>query len=98
MQHELFGIPVPSFDQLIVGTELVFLLWPARRIQQAMDRRLSSAYRRERDRKVTRHVKAGHEGRLKHCLDVDCFSLRSRQPEQARLDPQPEVLELELHH
>lgn len=32
--------------------------------------------RAERNRIIKRHVKTGHEGRLKHCIDEACLSLR----------------------
>jgi hypothetical protein len=32
--------------------------------------------RAERNRIIHSHVKTGHEGRLKHCLDEACLSLR----------------------
>lgn len=43
--------------------------------------------RAERNRIIHNHVKAGHEGRLKHCIDEACLSLRrpalvQQQPEQ----------------
>lgn len=44
-----------------------------------------SAYRearRERNKIIKRHVKAGHESRLKHCVDELCFSLRKPAPSQ----------------
>lgn len=55
------------------------------------------AARRERNRIIHRHVKTGHEGRLKHCDDNDCTNLRSSAPPltQAEQVP-PELLEAEL--
>lgn len=38
--------------------------------------------RRERNRIIRAHVKAGHESRLKHCVDEACFSLRTPVPAQ----------------
>lgn len=32
--------------------------------------------RKERNRIIRHHVKTGHEGRLKHCIDEACLSLR----------------------
>lgn len=32
--------------------------------------------RLERNRIIHNHVKTGHEGRLKHCIDEACLSLR----------------------
>lgn len=45
--------------------------------------------RAERNRIIQRHVKAGHKGRLKECLDEACLSLRTPelvQPEHYHLD------------
>lgn len=47
--------------------------------------------RRERNRIIKHHVKAGHDSPLKHCMDVACASLRSPQPVQP-LVVQPEVV------
>jgi hypothetical protein len=38
--------------------------------------------RRERNRIIHMHVKTGHEGRLKHCVDEACASLRKPAPVQ----------------
>lgn len=38
--------------------------------------------RAERDRIIHNHVKSGHEGRLKHCIDEACLSLRKPVPAQ----------------
>lgn len=37
-----------------------------------------SELRKERNRVIRNHVKADHGGRLKHCLDDACASLRMR--------------------
>jgi hypothetical protein len=50
-------------------------------------KKLESEARKERNRIIHKHVKTGHWGRLKHCLDVDCSSLQSSLPE---LQEQPE--------
>lgn len=44
-----------------------------------------AAYREarlERDRIIHNHVKTGHKGRLKHCVDEACLSLRKPGPVQ----------------
>ena len=41
--------------------------------------------RAERNRIIKRHVKAGHESRLKHCPDLVCLSLR--KPVLAQQEP-----------
>lgn len=52
----------------------------------------SAAYRearKERNRIIHNHVKTGHEGRLKHCIDEACLSLRMpvRQVQQGPQAP-----------
>lgn len=90
---ELHGIPVPSTDQIIIGAELVFILYPVKRFAGSLDQQL----RRERNRIIKNHVKTGHEGRLKHCADTACASLRSSgRPRPELLGVQPEVLDLDL--
>lgn len=46
--------------------------------------------RAERNRIIKRHVKGGHEDRLKHCIDEGCFSLRkpvqNREPQAFHTD------------
>jgi hypothetical protein len=48
-----------------------------------------SEVRKERNRIIRNHVKADHEGRLKHCIDEACASLRKpAQPQPAPLAEQ----------
>lgn len=89
---QLLGIPVPSMDQIIVGTELIFILYIPRKVVSRLDNEL----RKERNRIIHKHVKTGHLGRLKHCADRDCFSLRKPGFAQQLVDSQPELLELDL--
>lgn len=42
-----------------------------------LGRRGMSEMRKERNRIIHNHVKTGHGGRLKHCLDEACASLRN---------------------
>ena len=44
--------------------------------------------RAERNRIIHSHVKSGHKGRLKHCIDDACASLRKPAPGQQE---QPEL-------
>lgn len=57
-------------------------------------RRLEKEVRAERDRIIHNHVKAGHEGRLKHCIDEACISLRmpglARQQQPVQQAPHTE--------
>jgi hypothetical protein len=46
--------------------------------------------RAERNRIIHRHVKTGHETRLKQCPDDECTSLRSWEPPLA-LPVRPEI-------
>lgn len=48
---------------------------------------LEKETRAERDRIIHRHVKAGHKGRLKNCLDETCLRLQM-----------PELVQLEHYH
>lgn len=43
-------------------------------------KKLRKEVRKQRNHIIERHVKAGHEGRLKHCVDIHCASLQSQQP------------------
>lgn len=74
--NEIYGVPVPSPKEIIVAAELLVILWPIRVVL----RRLEGDFRPERNRIIHQHVKAGHAGRLKHCLDVHCASLRNQLP------------------
>jgi hypothetical protein len=47
--------------------------------------------RAERDRIIHNHVKAGHEGRLKHCIDEACISLRMPARESVQEVPAPHI-------
>jgi hypothetical protein len=87
---QILGIPVPSLEQIIVGTELVFILYIPKRMVSQLDRE----FRKERNRIIHRHVKSGHSDRLKQCADQDCSSLRRQGPQQ--LGYQPEMVDLEL--
>jgi hypothetical protein len=40
------------------------------------EKELKKEMRRERNRIIHNHVKTGHEGRLKHCVDEACLKLR----------------------
>lgn len=74
--HQIFGIPVPSGEQIIVGLELVIILYVPKKLLGQLD----SAIRQERNRIIHKHVKTGHRGRLKQCLDAECLSLRTMPP------------------
>lgn len=53
------------------------------------------AYKRartQRDHIIRMHVKGGHEGRLKHCVDDACASLRTPVLATASVQEQPEQL------
>jgi hypothetical protein len=89
---QLLGIPVPSLEQIIVGTELVFILYIPRRVVNKLD----NEFRKERNRIIHNHVKTGHLGRLKHCADSACASLRKPGFAQQAVDSQPELIELDL--
>lgn len=52
----------------IVHAVWVGIRWVAKRV--------TTELRKERNRIIRNHVKADHEGRLKHCLDEACASLR----------------------
>ena len=80
MSH-LAGIPVPSIEQIIVGAQLIIILYPVRVFMHWID----NEARRERNHIIRAHVKSGHLSRLKHCFEGDCPSLRKpllvrRQP------------------
>jgi hypothetical protein len=55
-------------------------------------KRLEKEVRQERNQIIKTHVKTGHEGRLKHCVDEACISLR--RPVQSPVPPQ--VVDTEL--
>lgn len=48
--------------------------------------------RAERNRIIHNHVKTGHEGRLKHCIDEACLSLRKPIHQQQ----EPQALDTDL--
>jgi hypothetical protein len=50
--------------------------------------------RRERNRIIRAHVKAGHESRLKHCIDDACLTLRKPVPVR-QTEPELEALHTE---
>lgn len=90
---QLLGIPVPSIEQIIVGTELVFILYVPKKLVS----RLDGEFRKERDRIIKLHVKTGHEARFKHCLEGECTNLQksvSGRPVGPEL--QAEVLDIDL--
>lgn len=89
----LLGIPVPDWEQIIIGAELVVILYPIRLLAQAIDKGI----RKERNRVIHIHVKTGHKSRLKHCIEDGCASLRNLVPLQAELALPPE-LEPPAHH
>lgn len=74
MTH-IFGVPVPSLEQIIVGTELVFILYIPKRVVTKLD----DEFRLQRNRIIDRHVKTEHNTRLKHCADLACASLRTKE-------------------
>lgn len=53
------------------------------------EKELKKEVRRERNRIIHSHVKTGHGGRLKHCVDEACLSLRRRAQEPATELPGP---------
>ena len=70
---DILGIPIPTLEQVIVGTELVFILYIPKRVVSKLD----GAFRTERNKIIHRHVKTGHDSRLKQCTDFACASLRN---------------------
>lgn len=57
-------------------------------------RHIRRAHRQHRNAIIKNHVKAAHEGRLKHCIDEACASLRNQKPGQ--LVPVEQELHKEL--
>jgi hypothetical protein len=69
--------------------------WLRRRAKKEI-RHIRHYHRRHRNAIIKNHVKADHGGRLKHCVDEACASLRTPvlpraavQPEQAGAHTQP---------
>lgn len=98
--HFLFGIPVPTGEQIIVGIELAFLLYPAKRLADAFWRRVTillqlvtKRARRERNRIIRLHVKSGHKSRFKHCVEGECSIRMLQAPTHSLV---PELLEVDL--
>lgn len=85
MSH-LFGIPIPSAEQVIVGSELVFILLPVR----ILANKVNDELRRERNQIISRHVLGGHSTLLWRCLEGSCPKL-SKSQGSPRLDLQPGV-------
>lgn len=88
----LIGIPVPSIEQIIIGTELVFILYIPKKIVSKLD----GEFRIERNRIIRNHVKASHAERLRRCGHEACVSLRTPATAHPVLELQPEVLDLQL--
>lgn len=91
MSH-LLGIPVPSLEQIIVGTELVFILYVPKKIVS----RLDNNFRYERNRIIKAHVKNGHLARFLHCLDGDCATLQKSSKQRPVQPELPTVVDIEL--
>lgn len=53
-----------------------FISWLRRRAKKEI-RHLRHSHRKHRNAVIKHHVKADHKGRLKHCLDEACVSLRT---------------------
>jgi hypothetical protein len=84
----LWGVPVPSSDQIIVGAELLIILYPIRSMMRSLDNQA----RKERNRIIAAHVKSGHNSRFWKCLEGSCPSLQNSQPARtSELVPEIEV-------
>lgn len=62
---------------------IVHVIWVGLHL---VSKKIYAETRKERNRIIHNHVETGHQGRLKHCLDEACTSLRKPampQPEQA---------------
>lgn len=62
-------------------------------ISKMVVNRFGKEVREERDRIIHRHVKAGHECRLRECSDLICASLRMPGLVPQEYLEQPELLE-----
>lgn len=71
-------ITTTTIAESIINYGIVNAVWV---IIRWVVKRTASDIRKERNRIIRNHIKADHEGRLKHCLDEACASLRrSKQP------------------
>jgi hypothetical protein len=90
----IYGIPVPSVEQIVIGAELVFVLLPFR----VLAHKLENDMRLERKWLLKHHIKNGHEDRFKRCVEGYCFSLRNlKQDQLAQQDSIPELDSNLLH-
>lgn len=65
-----------TLDKILVFNSLISLGAHMYMGTKWAQRRTNKEIRIIRNRIIKYHVKAGHEGRLKHCLDDACASLR----------------------
>lgn len=82
-------IYLPTIEQIVVGSELIIILYPVRIIV----RRMADEARKERNRIIRHHVKTGHKSRFKTCIEGECVSLQTpmNQPLRVQLEALPEL-------
>lgn len=77
----IINIPPHIILESTVIYGIVHLIWYCiKTIFNWLQHELREEVRQERNRIINRHVKTGHDSRLKHCLDSECSSLQNLEP------------------
>lgn len=72
-----------TLDKVLICNSIISLIIHAVTFARWSESYAAKEMRKLRNNIIKHHVKTGHEGRLKHCADLACSSLRKQEPAQA---------------